>query len=228
MEIGILGAEINNPNLGCQALCWALLQMLEEISKTHDIEMKYNIFEGKPDNTKKAHLCSKLGIESISIESIKLGIQSDLFRKVKHYSDVLTCREIIKKCDILIVLTLGDSFSDLYGTRILYTTGLYILYAKKQGVSVLMGPQTYGPFSEKKNIKFARKVLNACDYIIARDSMSSAFVERLIAKKVSVTDDIAFSLKKDEKIIQSDKIKIGINIAGLLAEAVWHVRCDRC
>lgn len=57
--IGILGAPINNGNMGCVALTYALLTMLEKISADLNITFCYYIFEGVEDVKKKCDTMSK-------------------------------------------------------------------------------------------------------------------------------------------------------------------------
>lgn len=63
ITIGVLGAPINNGNMGCVALTYSLLDMLEEISDNLGTEFIYYDFEGVEDTGKTYILCKKLGIE---------------------------------------------------------------------------------------------------------------------------------------------------------------------
>ena len=49
MIIGLLGCLINNENMGCVALTFSLINMLEKIAKENKANYKYYIFEVAPD-----------------------------------------------------------------------------------------------------------------------------------------------------------------------------------
>jgi hypothetical protein len=48
IEIGIFGAPVNNNNIGCQALTYSIINLLEAASKDLNIQFHYNIFEWYP------------------------------------------------------------------------------------------------------------------------------------------------------------------------------------
>ena len=72
MTIGILGAPINNGNMGCLALTYSLLAMLEEIANDLGTVFTYYNFEGVEDPTKTHILCRNLGIEEERVKSFNI------------------------------------------------------------------------------------------------------------------------------------------------------------
>ena len=70
LRIGLEGAEINNENLGCVALTYSLLTMLEKISGETGIYFEYYVFENSNNIDRTSILCSKLEISRTKIHAI--------------------------------------------------------------------------------------------------------------------------------------------------------------
>lgn len=49
INILLLGAHINSSNLGCQALTYSLVDLLEKIATANGIKMEYYVLEYQPD-----------------------------------------------------------------------------------------------------------------------------------------------------------------------------------
>lgn len=45
IEVGLLESIINNGNLGCQALAYSIIDLLEWASRDLEIQFHYNVFE---------------------------------------------------------------------------------------------------------------------------------------------------------------------------------------
>lgn len=217
MKIGLLGADINNTNLGCQALTWSLLAILEKIRTKNSMTFHYFVFEANPEEHKVRQLVHELDIPIDIIHTVHLGCITDPLRAIKYARRNVNVLKKIKECDILFDITRGDSFSDIYGTLVFNTFAKYKFYAEKVGVPLVLAPQTYGPFLKKKNIYFAKKIFENADYIFSRDKLSDELVKSLCGKNTIVTTDVAFQLPFSNIRCQSECIKIGINISGLLA-----------
>ena len=140
--IGLFGCMVNNDNLGCCALTYSLLSLIEQQSKKHNFENTYIIFERNPDESKVRKLAETLAIDSDRVVSEKSTRFIRLYEKREN--DI--CKSKITECDIVIDLTQGDSFTDIYGLNrfISYTLDKYNV--EKLGVPLILGPQTYGPY----------------------------------------------------------------------------------
>lgn len=218
LNVVLLGAHINSSNLGCQALTYSLIKILEDISTQNGIALDYYIFEYQPNEEKTKSFIDKLGITDNKLYSYKFPFVVTLKNKVRNIFSILKFFEVLDKADIAIDVTAGDSFADIYGDdRFLATTKIKEI-VEKRGIPLLLAPQTYGPFNKKENEKFAAKVIKNAYKVITRDSFSAAYVKKITGRDVPVTTDLAFQLPYQKNEIASSKIKIGLNISGLLVQ----------
>jgi polysaccharide pyruvyl transferase WcaK-like protein len=84
--------------------------------------------------------------------------------------------------DVVLDVSGGDSFSDLYGQRRFELVAVPMELALAQGKPLVLLPQTYGPFANASNQQRARSIIRQAALAIARDADS---YERLQA----LTDD---------------------------------------
>ena len=70
VNIGLLGAVINNGNMGCIALTYSLLKLLEGISKEKGIVFYYYIFEGRSDDKRIQSASQQLSIDKERLISV--------------------------------------------------------------------------------------------------------------------------------------------------------------
>lgn len=222
-NIGIMGCLINCTNLGCVALSYTLIQELEKIASRNDIAFTYTVFDENYLDNSISLMSEKLKVDKSRIKRGVVGMPQ--MYNIKSVIRALTKQAIpniqmindIKKCDLVIDMTGGDSFSDIYGKERFYRLTTIKRIVERLNVPLILGPQTYGPFTDTKVLNYAKKVLLNAKTIIARDDDSAQYVESIIGAPVSSTIDIAFGLQYTEKSLDSDgKIKIGINPSGLL------------
>lgn len=217
--IGLEGAVINNDNMGCVALTCSLLNMLERISKDLEVPFTYFVFEGEGDKKRTEHICKLLQIKTEQLYSIPTLHLYRLRSMFRHPAKTVKTMRQMKKCDVFIDLTAGDSFADIYGQfRFRGTTNIKLLI-ERMGIPLILGPQTYGPFNLESNKKKAKKVIETANCVIARDQMSADYVASFAKKNVYVTTDLAFGLpfhKIESK--STGKVKIGLNASSLLVK----------
>lgn len=217
MIIGLLGALINNENLGCLALTYSQIKLLEEISKEENLDIQYYVFEGHPSNEMTELLERKLGMEPGRIFAFDITPLFRLRRFLHHFRTGIQTWNAFRKCDLFIDLTAGDSFTDIYGQYTFDSETNVKLLVKKLGKPLVLGPQTYGPFQRKENIAKAVKAINRADVVISRDQRSAEYLAQFTDKEILVTTDLAFDLPYTKKeILATEKIRVGLNISGLL------------
>ena len=220
IEIGIVGAPINNGNLGCQALTYSIVSLLDEIARRNQLSFFYHVFEWGPDRQLDAAFCRRLGMNPGCLDSVRQGVYHDFLRKVKHYRDSARMKNTIKKCDFLIDLTEGDSFTDIYGQkRFDDLTDIKELIEKTNG-RLILGSQTYGPFRKKENEERAAFVIKKAAAVFARDQLSGDYVRKISGVDPVQTCDLAFRLPfasgKSKDNAKRTPEKIGLNVSGLL------------
>lgn len=122
----------------------------------------------------------------------------------------------IKRCDVVIDITQGDSFSDIYGEERFFRLSNIKYVAEILQIPFILGPQTYGPFMKQKVEKFARKIINKANLVVSRDIKSAIYLKELCDKDIYVGTDLAFGLPYNDEYATSGKLKVGINPSGLL------------
>lgn len=225
MTIGILGAPINNGNMGCVALTYSLLSILEEIANDLGAVFTYYDFEGVEDLDKTHMLCRELGIKEERVKSFNIyPVESFLGLCHRPYKGLKTYHAL-KKCDLFIDLTQGDSFSDIYGDAVFSkNVNGKLLIEKKINKPLILGPQTYGPYENEKNREKAKEVIEKAAIVIARDAASAQYVKSFTDKEVHTTTDLAFRLPYKNGGLNCPttakyfKKKVGVNISGLLSK----------
>lgn len=224
MTIGLMGCLVNSTNLGCIALTYTLLQNLEEIGRELEKDVRYIIFDERPSWDAMERLSKDL---SIDISRLKLGtvgaLQTyNLKGKLRACTKML-CANIkmfndIRKCDVVIDMTGGDSFSDIYGKERFYKQTAAKRLVERLGIPLILGPQTYGPFNDPEVKKYAQKTIESAKLVMSRDDASKTFLSGFCRNEVVAVTDLAFGLKYDKKEKQDGRIRIGINPSGLLSK----------
>lgn len=210
ITIGIFGASLDSVNYGVTALALTQIKLLQKIEKEIDARFDYWIFA---DDSKESieKLKRKLEIENIYIKyivRIKTGISG--YRRLK---------KDIRTCDLVIDLTYGDSFSDIYGLKSFYLYSLPKLVAIWNKKILVLGPQTIGPFFHVGAKNLATYILKRSNYIFARDKESEKYAKEISGRNDIVrTSDLAMSLpyQKDESVIRTDGFRIGLNVSQLM------------
>lgn len=219
VSIGLLGAVINNDNMGCVALTYSLINMLEKIANELDLKFEYYVFEGEADIEKIKQMCGKLLINENKIHSIRVTSLHRFLSMVHHPFLTGNALKNMHKCALFVDLTSGDSFSDIYGQRRFDGATHIKEIVCRLKKPLILGPQTYGPFKMAKNQRRAKKVIEKSYCVLARDQMSADYVACFSKKEVYATTDLAFGLPFEiNDQVKSEKIKIGINISSLLVK----------
>lgn len=234
LRIGIMGCLVNSTNLGCVALTYSLLQDLERISKELDRTFEYVIFDELPSQNAITRLCNNLSIDisrvhmgtvgamqTYNLKGLMRACSKKLGANIKMIADV-------RKCDAVIDMTGGDSFSDIYGKERFYKQTAAKRLVERQRIPLILGPQTYGPYMDPKVKKYAKKTIEAAHCVLSRDDESKAYVESFCNKKVIAVTDLAFGLRYQKEMRPaSNKIRIGLNPSGLLGKnKVEYTRLD--
>ncbi|MEO2263760.1 polysaccharide pyruvyl transferase family protein [Dorea sp. YH-dor228] len=223
INIALFGCELDNPNMGCMALTYSLLSVMEKIGKKNKVMITYNFFVTLNSEEKIVEISNNLDID---IERIlcfpEPVLQFNNFYKTlrtikwgqKTYGSILQ----LKKCAFAIDLTQGDSFSDIYGKDRFYMWSTVKKAIEKLGVPLVLGPQTYGPFEDEKVKAYAKEIIEHAFLVMTRDKLSLQYVKSFCEKDIILTTDLAFLLPYNKADIKSNKIKIGINPSGLLCK----------
>lgn len=227
MNIGIFGAPLDDPNLGCVALCYSALVMLERVSKKYNIKFKYIIFDYSYKEDKFKELCNTLNLDKNSIMYCKRGNMSDPLRMIKYSYGIFRMNMALSKCDAVLDLTEGDSFSDIYGDVIFKGKTNVKLLIERKGIPLIIGPQTIGPFFKNNNKIKAAKAINNASLVMARDELSADCAKELGRMDVEQTIDLAFMLPFYSSKVSGKRLKVGINISSMLFSEKNEMKVQR-
>jgi polysaccharide pyruvyl transferase WcaK-like protein len=140
----------------------------------------------------------------------------------------------LDRCDAVLDVSGGDSFSDIYGADRFWLIVRPKLLAAQRGVPLVLLPQTYGPFDGAKARDFARRAVLGAEIAWARDPYSFDALKELLGSDFDESRhcegvDMAFNLGSRDP---GDKVGpelrawfaekashplIGLNISGLVA-----------
>lgn len=217
-KIAIFGAPCNNTNLGCMALTYSLIHLLEEVSAEIEEEFSYVVFEGAPDRNSTKIVEDELNLNYGKICSYPLFYCKDLLRTITFAHHNMKLLAKLKECSIAIDMTQGDSFADIYGNeRFNISTNIKRL-VEASGVPLILGPQTYGPFLNHENKRKAGRAIRYAKLVMARDAISCETVYNLSGRKAIVTTDLAFQLPWTPHDRKAGSKKVGVNISALLVK----------
>lgn len=219
MRIGLMGVPIKSGNMGCMALTYSLLSILEIIRKKNNLDLNYLFFDGAENEEDIRKIAEYFEIPFSKIHSGQMLLLKGPTYVLPRLHRYLRMKKDVQSCDVLIDMTGGDSFTDIYGTDRFLGRTKAKYQISKWGVPIALGPQTYGPF-KSKNTQLVRSTINCMDLVMARDKISATYVENNTDKKCITTTDLAFNLpyKKSGVFAKDKRIKVGINVSGMLYE----------
>ena len=209
MKIGLMGCEFESANKGCEALTYSIIYILEKLLKNSKQLFSIYNFSGTelgkiPDEFK-----------SIRFVNVKPKLKDATFNYIRK----------LNECDLILDATMDDSFSDIYSEkyykRLIRNKKIAQFFCK----NYILLPQTYGPFQNKKSERMASKIFLNSTKIYCRDEMSKKVLEESFKiKNAELVTDMAFLLPyyKERFPIESSKIKIGLNVSGLLYKGGFY------
>lgn len=209
IKICLAWHNLNSNNYGVSALGVAQVALLLDAARRSGVSIEMETL-GTPF---VKELKIKEEIEkrfSIHLEHHNFSLKEFVVRLMKLDFSLIN---IFKKYDIVMDIGEGDSFTDIYGFK------RYILFCLTKYLAVLsnktlvLSPQTIGPFKRKISKYIASYLMKRADAVFSRDQKSTQFVRDMNIKCVEVSD-VAFTLPYDEQ--QKKTETVGINISGLL------------
>lgn len=130
--------------------------------------------------------------------------------------------EEYNQSEVVVNISAGDSFSDIYGYKSFlsyFALNLIAILFKKP---LIFFPQTIGPFNKTIGKILARFILKKAQLIFTRESYSTAIVKELCGEETSVIEkvDMAFLMEPELKDVikeTNQPVRIGLNISGFLS-----------
>lgn len=204
ITIGLLWHSCASGNLGVVALTLAQLEIVRVAAREAGVSVQFKIFGWEIDRALQQAV-DLSNLEYFELNAREIINPGSAFRKA------------IRKCDLVLDVGEGDSFSDIYGLKRLLYLALSKCIAGSGGRTLVMSPQTIGPFSTIAGRVLARVGLAFSDKVFARDPMSKAWLDSHgLAFKSQEAIDMAFRLPFEKQEGRSANLRIGLNISGLL------------
>ena len=199
----MLWHSANSGNLGVAALTVAHLQLVREVALELGFEPRFTIIGMRESGPRY--------IEDPDVTSYIMDARSLL--SPGGYA------RFVKGLDCVLDIGAGDSFADIYGKKRFMFIWLSKMLAVWRGIPLLLAPQTIGPFSREPYIRLARAAMERAHAVVARDQPSLEVIRKLAPKtKAVLATDVAFALpfRQAERAHGNGRIKIGVNVSGLL------------
>ncbi|MGL6077343.1 polysaccharide pyruvyl transferase family protein [Methyloversatilis discipulorum] len=203
--VGLLWHSVASGNLGVVALTLSQLSILFQAARDADVTVRVKVFGWKLDGAMTA-APGFADVEYIPIDAKSLLVPGSELRKS------------LSRCNAVLDVGEGDSFSDIYGFKRLLFLCLSKRAATSRGAALVLSPQTLGPFASKVNERLARWSLADASRVFARDPMSLEWaMGALPHERVAEAIDMAFCLPFERQPKASGSTKrIGINVSALL------------
>ncbi len=216
LNIGIFTANLNSGNMGCNALTYGALLLLDEVSKKQGKSFKYTLFSMDSAEC-LAHYERLAGMDIRFVVPVVMNRHKIKLLLKRNFSVYRNFNRAIDECDLFFEISGGDSYSDIYGTDrpIFFDKCHSVVMTKRTPLFFL--PQTIGPFKSEKAKLIAKKGLSYATHIFARDPISFKKAKEFSgADRISQTIDMAFFMDYEKCKNSGGKPKIGINPSGLL------------
>ncbi|MHC4083585.1 MAG: polysaccharide pyruvyl transferase family protein [Planctomycetota bacterium] len=246
MTICLLGASFDTCNMGVSALAESSIKVILNRWPNAEIILLGSGYE--PQQYHLFLLNRKVCVRTIPIRFSKnvflsyhflwfvvYGLVVKVLPKSRFKHTLVNRNPYIRElfeADLVLDITGGDSFSDIYGFRRFFIEFLYkwlvtVLFGRK----LILLPQTYGPFRRLLTKRMAKYIMKHASMIYSRDRAGVEYVKNLLGiqkahGKVRFSPDVAFVLdsRRPSKInigllsdVRTDEsVVVGLNISGLL------------
>lgn len=245
MRLAVLGASFTNENLGVGALAAGSAAAILEAFPSASIAMlcygrtpETNILQwrGKWVEVPTVHLrmrpdpARNLPLLLVRAILVRLMTTKWLRSRIVSANPVLA---FVESCDVAVSIAGGDSFSDIYGFRVLVDVCLPQVLTLLMGRRLIQLPQTIGPFNTFIGRWLGSQVLRRSAAILSRDLESIEQMKRLpggtaLSARATFCWDVGFLVEpapgwpvEVEGLDLSEQdggSLIGVNVSGLLHE----------
>jgi colanic acid/amylovoran biosynthesis protein len=244
-KVCLLGASFTTGNMGVSALADSSIKII--INRWPDAEITIIGGGYAPQQQRLSIMGKELNISTFPVRFSKniflpyhflwftfYGVLSKLLpnsRFKSHFIGRNIYFKVLYEADVVVDITGGDSFSDIYGFRRFFRGFLYKWLVIFLGKQLVLLPQTYGPFKKKLTKRMARYVMRHASIIYSRDRVGMEYTRQLLNLhkengKIRFAPDVAFVLDAHEpekirddeiqKLRTKNSVAVGLNISGLL------------
>jgi len=216
-RIGFLSAPLFSNNMGCNALTYGSLGILEDVAKGLGVSFEYCL----AGNPTEAALPPDLNVDRAQLVA---GPQALTARRIvgglyrRNISSLVREQRPLSCSDIFIDNGNGDSFSDIYGIQCFKMIESRFKFALDRRRPLILLPQTIGPFKSQRAAAGAAKVIHGAAAVYARDPLSVQCAGDIAGDvEVSETVDVALFMPYQKRVaVDAHTVTIGLNPSGLL------------
>ena len=228
MRVCILGGSFASGNLGLEALTCALVNGIWRAAPEARItafDFVWSRSEVQVETPDGPRAVERLGLN----DTRRLWHSTALARMGALKGARLLDgpgRRALREADLVIDISGGDSFTDLYGLRRLRAICAAKELVLDLGTPLVLGPQTYGPYAHEEGRTRARAILTRATQVWARDVDSRVRAQELVGEEAGFVCeqgvDLAFALPPSRSAqvggitIGGDQRPVGLNVSGLL------------
>lgn len=234
LRFGLFGCPLDTGNAGVTALCYSILQGLANLN----IEIEVLLFDsGRGERVlNDPMLPSHIRVVQVGcFHSRRYYLPTNLVQMNTvaslGFAQLHPFLKRLRQLDAILDISGGDSFSDIYGPWRFRAITLPKLIALQLRIPLILLPQTYGPYRDRRSQEIACTILRGAYQIWARDEHSAQIARSLLANtettSLHVGKDVAFglpSVRPDspdlvaqiERLAANTTPLIGINVSGLL------------
>ena len=202
VHVGLLWHSLDSTNLGVGALTNGQIELVARAAASVGVKPRFVVIGWADEHAARPD--SRV-VEVRQINAARLlGTDQSL-------------RRALARCDLVLDISEGDSFSDIYGwKRLTYLVGTKLL-AARSGRPLVLSPQTLGPFKHPFAAWMADLAMRRARLVCSRDQLSTAyFRSRHVRTEFLESIDVAFALPYEQALRQSGATRIGLNVSGLL------------
>lgn len=204
VTVGLLWHSLSSDNLGVGALTESQIAICEAAAKQAGVALKYVVFGTQ-------------GGSSYFPEGIDVSFGGKVSIKALFKNSRENFLTELRKCDLVLDIGEGDSFTDIYGIK----RFLFLLLTKyaviQKGIPLILSPQTIGPFNNPICKFLARAIMLRAERVFARDGLSFDYLRSEGVDNIDEVIDVAFRLPyKTSESSESGSRNYGLNVSGLL------------
>ena len=210
LTIGLLWHSVNSDNLGVGALTVSQIEILKAAAAEIGVELNFRVLGWKDQRP--------VYVSAANIENVPLRTR-DLVPVVGGFAAEA------RRCDIVLDIGAGDSFSDIYGvSRFIKTmSAKFLVLAARR--PLVFSPQTLGPYERPWARRLALVALRRARAVFTRDALSTGFAREIgFEGALREATDVALRLPYEAHATDAPsdgKIRFGLNVSGLLLNGGW-------
>lgn len=215
----ISGFNIHDNNRGTAALSYGAISFLKEknLLKNNQILVNFRIIKNflKPQNRGYIEECVSTTDDNWKHLTFNVFfLEVALFMRLGILLPFTPFGKTMRHISFVAAINGGDGFSDIYGTTTFLNRLYDTNYAMRKKIPVIILPQTLGPFSDKKNLHIAQRILKYASKIYVRDDKFTSELKKMNVK-YEMSKDLSAFMKPQPWNIRIPNNSIGINVSGL-------------